>query len=202
MDASAIFNITALIFSFAAVVISIISAQRQATDARRGNYISFISELGQRLRSPEFLSAQDYVLTQLSQFDPTLGIYGLPAPAREHVLLVGGFYQDLGVLVVTGVIDEKLAVAMYYSGIKEVWRSLEPYISGERKIRHSRGMGGMYGSFEHIAVYAETTPYEKLLQVFYRRRSFPLAEIGPVNTNGDGSASQKSENQPQTPEAG
>jgi len=174
--ANAIFNVAALAFSLIAILISALSARRQSVDARRGNLILFVTELGQSIRTPDFTKAREYILTQLSQFDSALGIYGLPEPARDYVLLVGGFYQDLGSLVVTGILDENLAAAMYYSGIKETWRALNPYILGEREIRRLQGTGGMYGSFEHLAVYVESLPHEKVVRNLGRRR-FPTTEV-------------------------
>jgi hypothetical protein len=174
--ANAIFDSVALLLSFTAVVISVISAHRQATAARRANVMSLFSALGQRARSPEFLEAQTYVQTSLDQYDPNLGLHGLPRPARDYALLVGYFYQDVGALVTTGVIDEDLAVAMYYTNIKDAWHALEPYIRGETKLRRSRGGGPIFGSFEHIAAYAESVSVDRVRSKFVRR-SFPPAVV-------------------------
>jgi hypothetical protein len=198
--ANAIFSATALVLSFVAILVSVISARRQSADARLANVIMFMNELGQTIRSQVFLNAQDYVLTQLSQFDPSLGVYGLPEPAREYALRVGGFYQDLGVLVVNGVLDENLAVSLYYAGIKDVWRALEPYILGEREKRRLRGAGGMYGSFEHIAAYVESTPHEKVVQRF-RRRRFPAFEVTPGAAVGGTATASGDASRPQAPKA-
>jgi hypothetical protein len=198
--ANAIFNVAALAFSFMAILISAISARRQAADSRHANVILFMTELGQRTRSPDFRKAYEYVQTQLSQFDPTLGLFGLPEPARDHALLVGSFYQDVSTLVVTGVLDEDLAVIMYYTSIKEVWRALEPYILAERNIRRLRGTGSMYESFEHLAVYAESVPHEKVRQKL-RRRSFPAAEVNPDESVSSRTTAQDP-SQPESSEGG
>jgi hypothetical protein len=199
--ANAIFSVAALVFSFIAILISAISARRQTIDARRGNVISFLTELAQRARSQDFRKAEDYVLTQLSQFDPAVGVYGLPEPACDYALLVGGFYQDVGVLVVTGVLDEDLAVGMYYSGIKEVWRALEPFILSEREIRRLRGAGSFFGSFEHIAVYTESVPHEQVRQKFLRR-SFPATEPDPAGKVSNAATAQGDVSQPRSSEGG
>jgi hypothetical protein len=197
-----IFNVAALAFSFGAILISAISAQRQTADARRANYILFVSELGQRYRSGDFRKAQDYISTELSKFDPVLGIYNLPDPARGYVLLVGGFYQDLGLLALTGALNEDIAVATYYSGIKEAWLALEPYIRGERETRRSRGAGSMWGSFEHIAVYVESVPFDKVTRKLHRRRRFPAVEVKPVAPVSSIAAGGGEANQPESSEAG
>jgi hypothetical protein len=176
--ASVTFNIAALLFSFTAILISAASARRQAVESRRSNMMSFMTELGQRTRSPEFRNAYDFILADLPQFDPALGIYGLPEAARSQVTLVGGFYQDLGTLVATGVLDEELVTTMYYTSIKTIWHALEPFILGERNLRRSRGVGGSYGYFEHLAVYADAMSPEEVGRKFHRR-SFPVIPDNP-----------------------
>jgi hypothetical protein len=98
-------------------------------------------------------------------------------------LLIGGFYQDLGTLVVTGVIEEDLVAALYYMGIKETWKVLEPYIRGERDMRRAKDDGSFWGSFEHIASYVSTVPHEKVRRKFLRRR-FPVASAKLVQRGG------------------
>lgn len=199
--ANAIFNVAALAFSFLAILISAISARRQAGDARRGNLILFVTELGQKTRTPDFIKARDYVLTELSKLDPALGVYGLPEPARDYVLLVGDFYQDVASLVVSGVLDENLVAARYYSEIKQTWRALQPYILSEREIRRVKGTGGIFVSFEHLAAYVQSVPYEKLTRNFGRRR-FPATEVDDGAPVGATLMSRDGESQPQSPDAG
>lgn len=111
-------------------------------------------------------------MTELSNYDSSLGIAKLPRPARDHVWQVGGFYQDLGVLVNTGVLDEDLAAALHYTGIKDTWRALEPYIRAEREHRRERTGGGIFGSFESLAAHVNSISYQEVLGKFVRR-SFP-----------------------------
>jgi hypothetical protein len=167
---STIYNVAALTFSFVAIIISIISAFRQTADVRRSNLMLYMTERGQFFRSPVYREAREYVMTQLSQYDPSVGIYDLPKPAIDYVLQVGGFYQDIGALVVTGVIQEDLAAALYYMGVKETWTALEPYILGERELRSAKGYGNFWGSFEHLAAYVNSVPHEKVRRRYLRRR--------------------------------
>jgi hypothetical protein len=144
----------------------------------------YMTERGQFFRSQAYREAWGYIKTQLSQFDPaTFGVYGLPTPAVDYVLLVGGFYQDIGTLVVTKVIEEDLAAALYYTGIKEAWEALESYIRGERELRHARGSGSFWGSFEDIAAYVNSVPHEKVRRKFLRR-SFPVVSATTVQPGG------------------
>lgn len=197
--ANAIFNVAALAFSFLAIIVSVVSARRQTTDARRAMVISFITDLGQRTRSQHFREARDYVLTQLSQHDPALGIYGLPEPARDHVVLVGGFYQDVGTLTLTGVLDKDLAAAFYYTDIKDVWRALERYIIGERNKRQLRGGGSVFTAFEDLAFHVDSVSEKKLLRKF-PRHSFHRTEVGPGAPAAEVAITQDDAGQPQPSE--
>ncbi|MEV6192134.1 hypothetical protein AB0M19_06990 [Streptomyces sp. NPDC051920] len=163
-------NVVSLVVSLVAVLISVVSARQQASDTRRSNLLLFVSEMDKTSRSPAFLESKDWILNSLADHDPALGVTGLPRPAREHIYLVGGFYQQLGALVVTGVIDEDAAVAMHYHGIKVTWRALDPYVRAERERREAMGGGGFYGSFEHLAVYVENTPHAVIGARFPRRK--------------------------------
>jgi hypothetical protein len=183
MNMTTIYNTLALAFSLIAVAIAAISALRQTSDVRRSNLMLYMTEKGEFYRSKDYRKARDYIITELAQFDPVaVGVYGLPEPAIDYVLLVGGFYQDIGALVVTGVIQEDMMAALYYTGIKEIWHALEPYIRGERELRRAKGLGNFWGSFEHIAVYVNSFPLEKIRRKFLRRR-FSVPPVGPVKSS-------------------
>lgn len=172
----AFFNVVTLAVALVAGVIAAASSLRQASDTRRTNLLVYTAELGSRTRTPEFREAMDFVRTSLGAYDPVSGISDLPSPAREHLLLVGGFYQDLGMLVVTGVIEEDIAIAVHYTGIKASWRAMEPFIRMERRRLDEQQGGGLYGSFEHLAVYTEAVPYDRMRAEINRkfpRRRFP-----------------------------
>ena len=183
-----LFGTGTLGLSLAAIVISAVAIRHQADYVRRSNVLVFMANVGGRSRTAEFREAQDYVLRELSQYDSALGITQLPRPARDHVWQVGGFYQDLGALVATGVIDEELAAALHYTGIKDTWRALEPYIRAEREHRRGRNAGGFFGSFESLAAYVESVSADQVLAKFLRRR-FPHqtsgAVVSPVDASGD-----------------
>ncbi|MFI6339005.1 hypothetical protein [Streptomyces sp. NPDC050535] len=173
------FNILTLVVALVAVTIAAASALRQASDTRRTNLLLFTAELGSRTRTPEFKQAAVFITTGLEGYDPALGISGLPSPEREQVMLVGGFYQDLGTLVVTRVLEEDIAIVMHYTGIKTVWRALEPFIRAERRRLEERQAGGLWGSFEHLAVHAESKSYEAMRAEINRkfpRRRFPTPQ--------------------------
>jgi hypothetical protein len=185
---SALFNAAALGFSLAAVLVAVLSGRRQASDVRRSNLLLYMIDMGARRWTPGFIEARDFVMTRLSEHDPAVGISGLPTPARDCVFEVGGFYQDIGSLVVNGVVDEDFVIAMHYTGIKDIWRALEPYIYAEREHLRERGAGSLFGSFEHLAVYVETVPADEVIGAVadrLHRRKFPLpATAEPASSSG------------------
>jgi hypothetical protein len=184
-----------------ALVVSAVSARQQAADARRGNIILFITEMAQRAQTQEFRKANDYIQTELSQFDPVLGVYDLPEPARSSVLLVGGFYQDIASLVANGVLDEDYVVARYYTGIKETWRALHPYILGERENRRLRGAGRFYSGYESLAAYVESVPPDTAVRR-YRLRHFPAAKVSHTGPDDGKVPMQDPASKPQQSELG
>jgi hypothetical protein len=177
VDISTAYSITALIFSFLAVIssflaitVSVRSARQQSADVRRSNLMIFINEKVALHRSPEYQEASNYIRAELPKIDPARGVYDLPTPAREHVLLVGGFYHDLGTLALTGVLEQDLVVALFYANIKEMWRILDPYIRRERDVWKSKNAGDFWPSFEHLAVYVDTVSHEKVCEKYWGRR--------------------------------
>lgn len=176
VESGLLFNLLTLAVALVAVVIAAASTLRQASDARRTNLLLFTVELGSRARTPEFRRATEFITTSLDRFDPALGVSGLPTREREQVMLVGGFYQDLGMLVVTRVLEEDIAIAIHYTGIKTTWEVLEPFIRTERRRLDERGAGGLWGSFEHLAVYARSKPWTDMraeINERFPRRRFP-----------------------------
>ena len=187
---NAILEAATLGFSLAAIIVSVVSNRRQAADDQRSNLLAFLVGMGGRNRSPDFREAQDFILTELSNYDSSLGITRLPRPARDHVWEVGGFYQDLGVLVNTGIINEDLAAALHYTGIKDTWRALEPYIRAEREHRRDRTGGSFFSSFESLAAYVNSLSHQQVLNKFVRRHfpshSAPSRAVPCVATSDEG----------------
>jgi hypothetical protein len=174
MDTAAvIYNTVALVFSLAAIIISVISALRQTSDVRRSNLMVYMTEKGEFYRSKDYRKARDCIITDLPRFDPVVaGVYGLPEPVIDCVLLVGGFYQDIGALVVTEVVGKNVAAALYYTGIKEMWHALEPYVRGERELRSAKELGGFWGSFEYLAAYVNSVSHDEVRRRLLRRRFY------------------------------
>lgn len=66
---------------------------------------------------------------------PELGVSRLPDVARRRVRKVGFFYDNLGVLVVSGVVPEELVLGFFGTGMKKCWDVIKPYFDVEDQIR-------------------------------------------------------------------
>ncbi|KUF18054.1 hypothetical protein AT728_20720 [Streptomyces silvensis] len=165
-----------MLVAVSALVVSLWSARRQAADAQKAAIMRLVAEFIVRCRTEDFQAAQRAVVTELkssSAPDPQGGISGLPEPLQSQVKKVGGFYQDVGTLVVLGVVPEYLVVALYYRFLRQVWLAVWPYLERERVMLDAQNAGSVWGSFEHIAVCALNTPFCDITRTFRRRTYVP-----------------------------
>ncbi|WP_282792641.1 hypothetical protein [Streptomyces sp. CC224B] len=161
-----------LLLALSALLVSLWSARRQAADAEKAAIMRLVAEFSVTYRTEDFQDCQRAVVAELRSEtapDPHGGISGLPEPLQSRVKKVGGFYQDVGTLVVLGVIPEYLVVALYYRFLREVWLAVWPYLERERILLNAQNAGSVWGSFEHIAVYALDTPFAEISKMFRRR---------------------------------
>jgi hypothetical protein len=87
-------------------------------------------------RTPEFRTSVEYVLYRLrNEFPDPISYLDLPAEPKEHVRQVAFFYDELGKLVVHGVVDQKFIIGSYGVTIYRTWHAIAPYVYREREIR-------------------------------------------------------------------
>ncbi|MGW7386913.1 DUF4760 domain-containing protein [Streptomyces sp. NPDC054794] len=87
-------------------------------------------------RSPDFRASVEYVLYHLRDDFPTAVSYlELPDGPKEHVRQVAFFYDELGKLVVHGVVDQDLVIGSYGRTIYQTWLAIAPYVYRERELR-------------------------------------------------------------------
>ncbi|MBB5108864.1 DUF4760 domain-containing protein [Streptomyces spectabilis] len=171
-SASWVVTALSMLVAISALMVSLWSARRQTADAQKAAIMRLVAEFIVVCRTQDFQAAQRTVVAELrseSAPDPQGGISGLPEPLQSQVKQVGGFYQDLGTLVVLGVVPEYLIVALYYRFLREVWLAVWPYLERERISLDAQNAGSVWGSFEHIAVYALNTPFADIAKRFRRR---------------------------------
>lgn len=165
---NSIYNDAVLFLSLIAILVTVMSVQRQAANVRQSNFMLFTNQMGRVRRSSEFRDAEDYIVNELHNYNPRNGIRGLPSPARDHALLVGDFYQDVGTLVVRGTLEKNLMIAIFYTHIKEAWRALEPFVLVERDLLQSSCGGHLYGSFEGLARDIDKISIDKVRERYLR----------------------------------
>ncbi|GID91412.1 hypothetical protein ACFQFC_10555 [Amorphoplanes digitatis] len=132
-----IFNVATLIVSVAALAISGWAAARQLRLVRGSSDLKLTAEiLVGRFGSKEFQVDQRYVLERLGQdHDPALGIGGLPEPAAAAAWNVAFMYENLGLMLVFGLVDRRIVLSIGNYRIQRSWEALEPFIRAERSLR-------------------------------------------------------------------
>ena len=96
-----------------------------------------------------------FILTDLSRFEPSNGVWALPDAEREKVLRVLHYLDHLGLLVDQKLADEEVIGVFIGDAIISLWQSLEPYVRAERakRERDRRGPDTQYQLyFEDLAV--------------------------------------------------
>ncbi|WP_435863905.1 DUF4760 domain-containing protein [Streptomyces phaeochromogenes] len=148
-------NLTSLSISLTALVVSILLTLRQIRLASGGNHLPVVLDAFRESRSVEWLAAEEYILTALTNDHATdCGCRGLPVPARTYADTIGLFYDDLGKLVAHGVIDQNLVIGAYGTNIVRLWDAVAPYVYADRR-RHGRRY---WSYFEDLAARTATTP--------------------------------------------
>jgi hypothetical protein len=169
VDATIVLNVTALVISLAALVVSGYLTLRQIRLASGGNQLPVILDAFKESRDPAWFEAQEYVLSKLTQEHPAHGGHrGLPEPTRTHTAKVGLFYDDLGKLVAYRVVDEKLVIGSYGTMITRLWDVVAPYVYEERR---AHGLH-FWVYFEDLAARTAANPPEAVYSAL-RLRSRP-----------------------------
>jgi hypothetical protein len=141
-------EIISLTLSILALTTSIFFAFRQIVVSKQSNILPVLIDLFQEFRSTEFKKHMIYIMTELNkEHDPAkTGYRYLPEPAAKHVQPVSHFFDNLGILIASKAIDEKLIISFVGESAESAWSILEPYIQQERDIRK----GEYQEYFEHL----------------------------------------------------
>jgi hypothetical protein len=176
VDGSLWLNVTTVLVSVAALVVSSLIAARQVRLAAGGNHLPVVLEAFQQTRSPAWLEAQEYVLNDLAAHPADHGHRGLPEHVRRHTTTIGLFYDDLGKTVAHGMIDQRLVIGGYGTTIVRLWDALAPYVYAERRLHGLH----FWVYFEDLAVRtAATTP-----EAVYRALGLRSRPPGVTNDAG------------------
>jgi len=140
-------EISSLILSITALIISFLVALRQMQIAQQANTLAAVISLFREYRSHDFKEKIAYIHNSLKKnYKAEEGIWSMPEEDREKVLSVCHLCDTLGALVAHNIINENLVISYIGDSINGLWSSLEDYIVNEREIRNS----AYQQFFEHL----------------------------------------------------
>lgn len=127
------------VLSIVAIVVSLLNSLRQWRLSRHSNSLRVVVDLFKEHRDDRLARARLLVATELSNYDLSEGLSGLPEEERQLVRDLIWFYDNLGALVVHDIVDIE-PIAGYLGGsVVAVWEKMSPVIKVEREKRRSAG---------------------------------------------------------------
>jgi hypothetical protein len=127
--------LTAVIISIIAVATSVIFGWRALKLARHSNTMPVLTDLFGEHRSKQLAEARQFVYFDLSKYDLSLGLDGLPEDKKTLVRDLAWFYDNLGTLVAHGVVDIAPVSGYLGQSVLLYWEIMQPLIRAERKKR-------------------------------------------------------------------
>ena len=139
VDGPLIVSIVALAVSAASLGISTFLALRQAALLKDSNLLPVTMELLAEFRNAEFHDRYRFVVEKLrEEYEPELGVFGFPEPARCAVLDIAYYFQTFAALEGFGIVYEpemlrnlNTKTVLNVRAI-EVWECVGPYVLVER----------------------------------------------------------------------
>jgi Domain of unknown function (DUF4760) len=154
-------NTLATFGTFLVIAATAIAAVVQLRHARSSNSIAALNELRETTESSEFQAAQHFVLGELSvRMQDAAFRYGIAVPASRteetrplssKMNTVGNFYEGMGVLVKTGLVDRELVFQIWADVVIGAWQRLAPVAAIAR-----RRLGDvLWENFEYLTVLSQ-----------------------------------------------
>ena len=151
----------ASIGTFVVIAATAIAALVHLRHMRGSNQIAALNELQDASQTPQYEEAQHFVNTELAgklkdpEFRYQIG-HRAARSAENRLLIgkvnvVGNFYEHLGLLVKTGLIDRELALDFWSGTTPPTWELLAPYTAIPRRDRGD----AVWENFEYFAVLAQ-----------------------------------------------
>ena len=156
-----LWNTFATFGTFAVIAATAIAALVQLRHARGSNQIAAMAQLQDATQTPQFTAAEHFVRAELATKlkDPEFRYQIAHRSARtdENITLmadvsrVGNYYENMGLLVRTGLVDRDLALNMWSDGVTVLWNLLAPYAA----IARQRSGDAVWENFEYIVVLSQ-----------------------------------------------
>lgn len=157
-----ILNTFATFGTFLVIAGTAIAALVQLRHARGSNQIAALDELREAFQSQEFAEAQTFVDTRLDELvkNPAFRYQWANRAARtdeflaqiQFIRLVGNYFEDVGALILAGLLDPDLAIPIYGTDIVRAWDGLEAVTAIGRR----RGGKAIWENFEYAAMLCKT----------------------------------------------
>jgi hypothetical protein len=155
-------NTLATFGTFLVIAGTAIAALVQLRHARGSNQIAALDELREAFQSQEFSDASNFLDTQLGELvkNPAFRYQWAHRPARteefrvaiDRIRLIGNYFEDVGALILAGLLDGELAVPIYGTDVIRAWDELEPLTAISRRVRGK----AIWENFEYAAMLSKT----------------------------------------------
>ena len=154
-------NTLATLGTFVVIAATAIAAILQLRHARTSNQIAALNELRETTETREFMEASHFVQGVLSaklqdpEFRYQVAMRSVRSDETRALIakanLVGNFFESMGTLVKTGLVDKELALQIWDGVTVQAWEHLAPYVA---IVRRSAG-DVLWEKFEFLAVLAQ-----------------------------------------------
>jgi hypothetical protein len=154
-------NTFATFGTFAVIAATAIAAIVQLRHMRSSNHITALNELRETRETPDFRAAEHFVLTELpARLQDPVFRYQIALPTARTdetrplfgmIVAIGNFYESMGVLLKTGLIDREPVFQIWADNVIGTWRSLGPVAAiVRRKIGNTA-----WENFEYLTVLSQ-----------------------------------------------
>jgi len=139
-----LWNTFATFGTFIVIAATAVAALVQLRHARGSNQIAAITELEDAAQTPQFATAEHWVMTELANKmeDPEFRYQVENRSARtpenraliSRATTVGNYYENMGVLVKRGLIDRDIALDIWSGSAPSHWNRLAPFTAIVRQV--------------------------------------------------------------------
>jgi hypothetical protein len=151
-------NTLATFGTFIVIAATAIAALVQLRHARGSNQIAALDELRTVFQSREFSEAQGFLDTKLGELvkNPAFRYQFAHRGFRtdefrdsiEHVRLVGNYFEDVGALILAGLLDGDLTCMIYCGDVTRAWDQMLPLTAISRREISTH----IWENFEYVAM--------------------------------------------------
>ena len=151
-------NVLAQVATLVVITATAVAAIVQLRHVRTSNQIAMLSKLHDSLQSPDFVAARRFVARDLpgilrSAEKRALLELGAPGPPEiQQAIMLGNFYENIGMFVRLGIIDRETVCELWNGLIIETWAGTAPVLA---LLRTAPGNFDVWVNFEYLTVLAE-----------------------------------------------